>query len=96
MDSLDGTIPKRGDILQTNVGDRRERTCLVLRVRRFRRREHRFDVWCERWWELEPEFRMRLARSAERAGGQAVYRFKRYPRHLPQAVRESLFYQKTL
>jgi hypothetical protein len=74
MDSLDGSVPKRGDILQTNVGDRRERTCLILRVRRSYRRipSYRFYVWAERWWELESDFRMRLFRSAMRAGGQRV------------------------
>jgi hypothetical protein len=78
MDSLDGTIPKRGDILQTNVGDVRERTCLILRVHRSARSTRRFHVWAERWWQLEPDFRMRLFRSAQRAGGQSVIYFTRY------------------
>lgn len=76
MDSMDGTIPKRGDIVQTNVGNGRERTCLILRTHRVR--GLRFHVWAERWWELEPDQRMRLYRSAERAGGQSVLFFKRY------------------
>lgn len=68
--------PKRGDIVQTNAGNRRERTCLVLRVRRLR--DGRWKAWCERWWQLEPDFLMRLYRSAERAGGQRVLYFKRH------------------
>jgi hypothetical protein len=84
IDILDGgPAPKRGDIVQTNVGDRRERTWLVIRVRHVRRRENslmpRYEVWTARWWELEPDMRMRLFASAERAGGQRVILFKRYP-----------------
>lgn len=78
----DGPPPKRGDLVQTNVGDRRERTWLILRVRRIRRRERsavpRFDVWMARWWELEPAMRWRLYLSAERNGGQNVMDFHRY------------------
>lgn len=83
-----GQTPKRGDIIQTNVGDRRERTWLVLHARRVRRRDDRtkyvqvtprFDVWAARWWELEPDFRMRLFHSAERRGGQQIIYFRRYP-----------------
>ena len=77
LDSLDGSIPKRGDILQTNVGDRRERTCLILGVRRMRR-PGRFNVWAERWWQIEPILRWRLYLSAERNGGQQVIYFRRY------------------
>lgn len=77
LDSLDGSVPKRGDILHTNVGDRRERTCLVLGVRRGRK-PGRVHVWCERWWQMEPELRMRLYRSAERNGGQQLIHFERY------------------
>lgn len=86
VDCLDGREPKRGDIIHTNVGDRRERTCFILRTRRVNRivrssRElvPRFNLWCERWWQLEPDLRMRLFRSAERSGGQQVFMFKRYP-----------------
>jgi hypothetical protein len=74
--------PKRGDILQTNVGDRRERTFLILSVRRMRSTIGvipRFKVWAERWWEIEPELRMRLFLSAERAGGQQYIYFTRDP-----------------
>lgn len=39
----------------------------------------RFNVWMARWWELESGLRMRLYRSAERAGGQNVHYFYRYP-----------------
>lgn len=78
-----GPAPKRGDLVQTNCGDRRERTWLVLRVRRMRPRSEspfpRFEVWMVRWWELEPEMRMRLAGSAERNGGQRIIHFHRYP-----------------
>lgn len=84
MDILDGgPPPKRGDVVQTNLGNRRERTWLVLRVRRIRRRDRtappRFAIWMARWWELEKEMRLRLYESAERAGGQAVHHFTRYP-----------------
>jgi hypothetical protein len=76
-----GETPKRGDLLQTNCGDRRERTWFILRVRKIARRtdaplgtvKPRFDVWRVRWWELESDFRIRLYRSAERRGGQVVW-----------------------
>lgn len=71
--------PKRGDILQTNVGDRRERTFLILRSRRMRTEKHRFQLWAERWWQIEPDTRMRLYESAERNGGQTAHPFHRYP-----------------
>lgn len=87
MDSSCGAHPKRGDILQTNVGDKRERTCIILHARKIARRDNitpigklaaRFHIWCERWWEMEPDFRMRLYLSAQRNGGQQVIFFKRY------------------
>ena len=81
IDMLDGSeIPKRGDLVQTNVGNRRERTWFVLSAHCLRpvKGVPRAKLWIERWWELEPEFRMRLYRSAERNGGQRVIRFKRY------------------
>jgi hypothetical protein len=79
--------PKRGDILRTNVGSLRERTCLVLATRPMRDRYcvhmqmqvHRTQLWVARWWELEPVARMLLYRSAERAGGQKVIEFQRFP-----------------
>src|SRR5579875_579357 len=79
---LDGSAaPKRGDLVQTNIGDRRERTWFVLRSHRLRPLNGvvRVKVWVERWWQLEPDFRKRLYRSALRNGGQQVIRFKRYP-----------------
>lgn len=72
---IDGLV-KRGDIVQTNVGDRRERTCIVLRVRWTR--PGRYMIWAERWWQVEPELRMSLYRSAERNGGQQTVAFIRY------------------
>ena len=82
IDIFDGPLPKRGDIVQSNVGQRRERTWLILHARRIRSRPKgvpRFDVWMARWWQLEADFRMRLYRSAERSGGQNVLFFHRYP-----------------
>ena len=77
-----GEAPKRGDILHTNCGDHRERTWLILRVRKIARRTDaplgtvnpRFEVWRVRWWEIDPELRMKLYRSAERHGGQDVWK----------------------
>jgi hypothetical protein len=74
--------PKRGDIVQTNVGSKRERTWLVLGVRRAKREPKgvpRYKIWAARWWELEAEMRMALYRSAERNGGQGIIYFRRYP-----------------
>lgn len=80
-----GEKPKRGDLMRTNVGNKRERTWMILRVHRinpivtnidvFREwaEKPRYAVWRARWWELEPEMRMRLYRSAERAGGQVIW-----------------------
>ena len=83
MDQMEpGPSPKRGDIVQTNLGNRRERTWMILYARRMRRRERtavpRFRIWMARWWELEADFRMRLYRSAVRNGGQSVFYFARY------------------
>lgn len=80
--------PKRGDILQSNVGKRTERTWLILRVKeRYPRHCPQmggivtipYKIWAERWWDLEPQTRIRLWNSAERAGGQRVFFFKRFP-----------------
>lgn len=90
LDIIDGRVPpsiKRGDIVQSNVGDHRERTWMVLSARLTNcvmskercRKPPRYQVWMARWWELEPDFRIRLFRSAERNGGQRVINFKRYP-----------------
>lgn len=81
IDFRAGGLPKRGDILQTNRGDRRERTFLILKIHRLKSIHGvpRYSVWAERWWQIEPEMRMRLFQSAERAGGQKVIEFTRYP-----------------
>jgi hypothetical protein len=84
IDILDGSPgPKRGDIVQTNVGNRKERTWLVLKSRKISRKAStsypRYQVWMARWWHLETELRLALYRSAERNGGQQVISFKRYP-----------------
>lgn len=85
IDILDGGPgPKRGDLVETNVGDKRQRTWFVLRARRIRRKDRsapaRYEVEMARWWELEVEMRLRLYRSAERNGGQRVIHFTRYRR----------------
>lgn len=83
--------PKRGDLVQTNVGDKRERTCFILRASRGRA-PRRFNVWAARWWELEPDFRMRLFRSAERRPeGQQVFDFVRFRRPAPKKQPVDLF-----
>jgi hypothetical protein len=76
-----GPCPKRGDIVQTNIGSKRERTCLILAVYELRplKGVPRCRVWAERWWHIEPILRARLHGSAERNGGQRVICFKRYP-----------------
>jgi len=82
IDMYDGRTVKRGDVVYSNVGDRRERTWLVLCALPSRNRPKgvpRYRVWMARWWELEPDMRMRLFRSAERNGGQNVIHFRRYP-----------------
>jgi hypothetical protein len=73
--------PKRGDLVYTNIRDKRIRTWLILGSRRMPRARHpyRFKVWMARWWEIDPELRSSLYRSAERAGGQEVIYFRRYP-----------------
>lgn len=79
--------PGRGDLLQTNIGDRRERTWFILAVKRKPSRfcpqmgcmTDRFGLWAERWWEIEPEMRLALFRSAERRGRQKVWPFHRFP-----------------
>jgi hypothetical protein len=84
----DDPIPKRGDLLQSNIGKRTERTWLILKVRELPLKEckemggivtFRYKIWAERWWELEPRTRVLLHRSAERAGGQVLHGFKRFP-----------------
>lgn len=82
LDMTDGhPIPKRGDIVQTNVGDTRERTWFVLHSHPLRPTKGvpRCRLWLERWWEIEPELRLRLYRSAERNRGQRYIHTRRYP-----------------
>jgi len=81
MDMLDGSpIPKRGDLLESNVGDKRQRTWFVLSVKALKPTKGvpRCKLWVERWWALEPDLRIRLWNSAERNGGQQVIQFTRY------------------
>lgn len=81
MDCYFGSLPKRGDLLQTNVGNRRERTWFIIQARRIKRKEPavpRYALSVVRWWEIRPETRRRLFKSAERAGGQNVFLFKPY------------------
>lgn len=82
LDMLDGsTTPKRGDLVRTNIGDARERTWIVLHVHPLKPTKGvpRCRFWAERWWEIEPELRMRLYHSAERNGGQRCIDVKRHP-----------------
>ena len=68
--------PKRGDLIYSAVGTRKERTWIILRSLRrpkYGFDKRRFTILRARWWELEPEMRMRLYRSAERNGGQVVW-----------------------
>ena len=77
-----GVIPKRGDLVQTFVGDRRERTWFVIKARRLNQSRSpypRYELWTVRWWHIEPELRVRLWRSAERNGGQHVLQYKAEP-----------------
>jgi hypothetical protein len=100
MDILDGSdhSPKRGDLVQVRLKDRRAmRTYLVLRSCEIRRKVKgqlpRYKLWAVRWWELEPEMRLRLFASAERRGGQSEWFFSRYPakkkRTFEQYMRQS-------
>jgi hypothetical protein len=82
MDVLNaGKMPKRGDLLHTNIGSKRERTWMILRARRIKSASNplRFDLLAARWWELEPEMRLRLYASSVRNGGQVVWSYVRYP-----------------
>jgi hypothetical protein len=74
--------PKRGDLVQTNVGDRRERTWFVIKARHLNRSQSpfpRYELWTVRWWEIDPETRQALFRSAERHGGQQVLQYRNEP-----------------
>ncbi|HEX5426600.1 MAG TPA: hypothetical protein VFW94_23835 [Candidatus Acidoferrales bacterium] len=70
---MDCPAPKRGDLLETNLGNRRQRTWFILSARPLRATVRTFAIKAVRWWELEPETRMALYRSAERRGGQEVF-----------------------
>lgn len=85
--ALDESRPKRGDLFQSNIGKPKERTWIVLSVHILPTRwcdemgitTQRTKVWAERWWEIEPEMRVRLFQSAERNGGQVLFPFVRFP-----------------
>ena len=81
IDMNDWGRPKRGDLLQTNIGDKRERTWFILRAKPLKPTKGvpRFKIWIERWYDIKPELRVKLFESAERHGGQAVINFRRYP-----------------
>jgi hypothetical protein len=67
----DAPAPKRGDLIQSNRNRRKERTWIVLRSVPVR--DLRYSIFRARWWELEPDMRMKLYRSAQRNGGQTVW-----------------------
>jgi hypothetical protein len=92
MDMLDGSdVPKRGDLLQSNVGDRRERTWFVLTVRRLKPTKGvpRCRLWIERWWDVDVELRMRLYNNAVRNGGQRLVQFTRNPAKSKKLLRHT-------
>jgi hypothetical protein len=84
---VDHSAPKRGDLLQSNIGKRTERTWFILSAKELPQKTcqemggivaRRYKVVAVRWWELEPETRILLFRSAERRGGQEVHTFQRF------------------
>jgi hypothetical protein len=82
LDMTDGNpIPKRGDLVQTNVGNKRERTWFVIHSHPLKPTKGvpRCRLWLERWYEIEPDTRMKLFKSAERNGGQRYILTYRYP-----------------
>lgn len=82
---------KRGDLVQSYVGNPRERTWMLLRAKPTRGKPRRFKVWMARWWELEPDMRMRLFKSAERNGGQQIIHLKRYPAKKKKTLEDHLY-----
>jgi len=78
-DAPNGMAPKRGDLMQSNIGDKRERTWIILKAVKRRTYRNRYNIWSARWWELDAEFRMKLFLSAQRNGGQNVFPLYRYP-----------------
>ncbi len=84
---VDHPAPKRGDLLQSNIGKRTERTWFILSAKELPQKNckemggimtRRYKVVAVRWWELEPEMRILLFRSAERRGGQEVHPSQRF------------------
>lgn len=74
MEIEDGsTWPKRGDLMQTAIGTRKQRTWFILRAVPMRTEKLRYRIWRARWWEIDPDLRMRLYRSAERNRGQTTW-----------------------
>jgi hypothetical protein len=74
--------PARGDLLVSVVRGKWHRTWFVLGSRRVKpvKGVPRYKVWMERWWQIEPELRIRLWHSAMRRDrGQQVIEFTRYP-----------------
>ena len=81
----DEPAPKRGDLIYTNMGNRRERTWMILRsVPVKRSATRRYYVLKARWWELEPEMRMKLYRNAQRNGGQTSWNSRPLKRAAPK------------
>jgi hypothetical protein len=70
----DAPAPKRGDLIYSAVGTKKERTWIILRsVPMKRTGNRRYSILRARWWEIEPDMRIKLYRSAERNGGQGVW-----------------------
>ena len=63
--------PKRGDLMQSNIGDRRERTWIIARVRRIKRKDsnacRRFEITLYRWWTLSVKARQKLCSAQMRS-----------------------------
>ena len=81
LDCFTDGVPKRGDLMVSMVRQRWHRMWIILAVRQVKPQKDvpRFKIWMERWWQLEPDLRIRLWNSAERNGGQQVIQFTRYP-----------------
>lgn len=82
--------PKRGDLMQTAIGSPKERTWFILRAVPMRRaKNRRYAIRRARWWELEPEFRVKLYQSASRNGGQTTWHTR--PRKVIQKPKRKMF-----
>lgn len=81
LDCSHGGTPKRGDLMVSMVRGRWRRMWIILAARKVKPQKDvpRFKIWMERWWQIEPDLRVRLWNSAERNGGQKVIQFTRYP-----------------